>query len=203
MCERFESDLREHGLSLAAGVLIAHKSTPIHFSRSVVEGLLRNAKKLSKRSEPPRSAIDFQVITADTAITGEIEEFRNRAYRSSFEWEVLTTRPLELRQLREMIAAVRSLRTARFPRTQLYALREALVRGPKPRATNFYSYQRARNEAIEPLHKFLLDGLDAAGGDDRDLPFWMKREGGQSIEMKSPLVDMVEIYDFVRDEEQQ
>jgi CRISPR-associated protein Cmr2 len=198
LCQQFE---RAFGgeLTLAAGVLIAHVSTPIYFSRSIVKGLLKNAKKLSKAADLTQSAIDFQVITGDTAISEETAEFRKRTYRNRFENEGLTTRPLTLPQLGNLIETVRCLKAKKFPKSQLYILREAVVRGPQPRATNYYYYQQARSlemtKKYEPLHHFL-----SAGGDHGHLPFWKNAEGWREAEMVTPIVDLVEIYDFVRNQ---
>jgi hypothetical protein len=177
--------------------LLAHVNTPIYFSRAVVKGLLRNAKTLSKAGEQTISAVDFQTITADTAASESIAQFREKAYcNTKFPTpEKLTTRPLTLDQLEEMTEVVRRLKQRKSPKTQLYALRDAVVRGPQPRATNYYNYQQARSEdlkkAYEPLHAY----LGKLSGDDRFLPFFRPTDQSDFV---TPIVDIVEIYDFVR-----
>ncbi|MFL6213003.1 MAG: Cas10/Cmr2 second palm domain-containing protein [Blastocatellia bacterium] len=175
LCAEFERRLRHRNLTLAAGVLIAHVSMPVYFSRQIVKGLLKNAKRLSKAANPPISAIDFQVITADTAISEDIQAFRKQAYHNRFS-EGLTTRPLTLDHLNNMITLVRNLKQDKFPKSQLYALREAIVRGPQQRTTNFYYYQQARSDEMKrryaPLHKFLNRGKT-----DELLPFWKTDDG--------------------------
>jgi CRISPR-associated protein Cmr2 len=195
LCDEFERRLGDRHLTLAAGVLIAHVTTPIYFSRQIVKGLLKNAKRRSKVCARSVSAIDFQVITADTAISEDVHAFRKQAYRNRF-GEGLTTRPLTLKQLEEMIAVVRALKLAKFPKSQLYALREAVVIGPQPRSTNFYYYQQARSDEMKkryaPLHEFL-----SSGSTDQLLPFW--KSGEDDPAQVSPIVDLLEIYDFIRE----
>lgn len=206
ICEEFEklcsrsTNTSVQGLTLSAGVLIAHVSTPVYFSRSVVKGLLKSAKQLSKTKNPPQSALDFQVITADTSISEDISAFRGQAYCNRFVGEVLTSRPVTLNQLSRLIAAVRELKSRRFPKSQLYALREAVVQGPQPRATNFYYYQKGRDDAkaeskYEPLHKFLVESAD-----DKVLPFQSRPGESGEMEMVTPIVDLIEVYDFIRDD---
>jgi len=196
ICREFETAFSGE-LTLAAGVLLAHVNTPIYFSRDVVKGLLKNAKTLSKAGQQTISAVDFQTITADTVVSESIPQFREKAYynRRFPMPEKLTTRPLTLGQLEDMLNVVRLLKQERSPKTQLYALRDAVVRGPQPRATNYYNYQRARSEelkkAYEPLHVYLRK----LSGDDRFLPFFKPAD---QADLVTPIVDLVEIYDFVR-----
>jgi CRISPR-associated protein Cmr2 len=195
ICRRFEQECEKalnKKLSLSAGVLIAHVNTPIYFSRAVVKGLLKNAKSLRKQNAEAISTIDFQVITTDTAATEEITGFRKKAYRHPRFDEGFTTRPLALNEVEELIKLVRHLKEEQFPRSQLYLLREAVTVGPQPRATNFYYYQQSRSDEMRRIYRLLHDFLQQ-GRDEKWLPFW--DVGGEKI---TPIVDIVEIYDFVR-----
>jgi CRISPR-associated protein Cmr2 len=184
-------------ITLAAGVLIAHVSSPVYFSRTIVKGLLKNAKRLSKAGAQTTSAVDFQVITSDTAISEDVAGFRERTYYKSRYDEWLTTRPLRLDRFRELIELVRTMKAQDFPLTQLYALREAVVRGPQPRATNFYYYQQARSNEMKrkyrPLDTFLNREVTEAM-----LPFWQQTDGLQQGKRVTPIVDIAEIYKFIR-----
>lgn len=201
ICQEFGKN-QNRNLTLAAGVLITDVTTPIYFSRQIVKGLLKNAKKLSK-AEPGKTipAVDFQVITTDTAITEDISGFRKKAYRTSREEkdaDGLTTRPLTLDQLKALIEVVRDLKNSSFPKSQLYALREAVVSGPRLRATNFYYYQQARSgDQYERLHKFLDSGR--AVGEWPSAPFWKAKNEWLDTPTVTPIVDILEIYDFVRE----
>ncbi len=200
ICREFERN-QSRNLTLAAGVLITDVATPIYFSRQIVKGLLKNAKKLSK-AEPGKtiSAVDFQIITTDTAITEHISDFRKKAYRNHCN-DGLTTRPLTLEQLGELIKVVQELKASSFPKSQLYALREAVVRGPQLRATNFYYYQQARNDQLKtqyaPLHKYL--NSRAGGKQWAILPFWKAESDWLETNEVTAIVDILEIYDFVRE----
>jgi CRISPR-associated protein Cmr2 len=191
---RVAPDLRVSEVSMSAGVLIAQVSTPIYFTRQIVEGLLKSAKAKSKSGadRKARPAIDYQVITTDTAITGDIAAFRETAYANRFPAERLTTRPLYLEELNELISTIRRLKSDNAAQSQLYQLREAVALGPQPRASNFYNYQRSRNEklrkAYAPLHAMLSRGDRT----DEYLPFW--KEGDQTA---TPIPDIVEAYNFI------
>jgi CRISPR-associated protein Cmr2 len=196
ICRRFEDSFNKE-ITLSAGVLIAHVNTPIYFSRGIIKGLLKSAKALSKSSENPSSTIDFQVITTDTAVTDNISAFRERAYHHPRFDEGLSTRPLTLDACKAMIEVMQDLKAANFPLSQLYLLREAVVLGPQPRATNFYYYQQARSKDLKdkytPLHSFLKKEQD-----EKILPFWGSRREGYKEEIVTPIVDLVEIYDFIQ-----
>jgi CRISPR-associated protein Cmr2 len=204
ICRKFEASIdkdfeRElnRKLTLSAGVLLAHVNTPVYFSRTVVKGLLSNAKRLSKSGEKVVSTIDFQVITTDTAASEDIPNFRDRAYLHPRFDERLTTRPLTVDALAALIELTREMKTQSFPLSQLYLLRESVTMGPQPRATNFYYYQMSRSEEVKkkygPLHHFLNSGHD-----ERTLPFWDL--GGQKT---TPIADIAEIYNFVRGPEKE
>lgn len=201
LCREFDHAFNGE-LTLAVGVLIAHHMTPIYFSRSIAKGLLKHAKKLSKAQTPVVSAIDFQVITADTAISEDVEGFRKQTYRNHYQNEGLTTRPLTVQQFEELLATARRLKAERFPKAQLHVLREAVVRGPRLLASNFYHYQRGRSREMERTYQTLHDFL-SAHGEERLLPFWRNKEGWREAELITPLADLAEIYDFVRNKEEQ
>ena len=181
-------------MSLSAGVLIAQVASPIYFSRRIVEGLLKSAKAKSKESQTAKPAIDYQVIATDTAISEDVQAFRDIAYANRFEGERLTTRPLLIKELDELVGTIKRLKAAGFPLSQLYQLREALVLGPQPRASNFYNYQRSRNrklrESYAPLHEMLSRGHSS----EEYLPMW--KEGDTRV---TPIPDIAEIYSFVRE----
>lgn len=208
ICREFERAFNGK-ITLAAGVLIAHVNTPIYFSRNIVKGLLKNAKRRSKAAAPHESAIDFQVITADTAITEDIEIFRGEAYRNHYQ-EDLTTRPLRLAELEKLMDLALSLK-GRMPKSQLYALRDVIVQGPQPRATNYYHYQKARlaaatadkvgprAAAFAELHGFLTEGGQGWRSREEHLPFWKPHDLDSEVFWATPLIDLVEISNFVRE----
>ncbi len=194
LCRTFEGILAHRNLTLAASVLIAHVTTPVYFSRQIAKGLLKNAKRLSTAAGNTVSAVDFQVITSDTSIAEDIASFRSSTYRNRNEG--LTTRPLRLDQLQEMIDVIRELKRAKFPKTQLYSLRDAVVRGPQPRVTNFYYYQQARSNEMK-RHYTTLHAYLGKGGSETRLPFW--KSDDPDFDLVTPIVDLIEIYDFVRE----
>lgn len=201
----------EHSFTLSAGVLIAHVTTPVYFSREIVEGLLKHAKQRSKsEGKKAISTIDFQVITADTAIGREIGAYRKQAYRHERLDEWLTARPYTLDELEKMLELVRDLKEQNLPLAQLYALREAVTRGPQPRASNFYNYQRSRSGEFQTTYQLLHQFLENWAAADTShlpltiasrLPFTKVQSGFHQGKLLTPLVDLVEIYRFVRQRE--
>ena len=196
LCRTFEGTLahRDRNLTLAASVLIAHVTTPVYFSRQIAKGLLKNAKRLRTAAGNTVSAVDFQVITSDTSIAEDIASFRSSTYRNRNEG--LTTRPLRLDQLQEMIDVIRELKRTKFPKTQLYSLRDAVVRGPQPRVTNFYYYQQARSNEMKKHYATLHAYLEKSGSETR-VPF--QKSDDADFDLVTPIVDLIEIYDFVRE----
>jgi CRISPR-associated protein Cmr2 len=140
-------------IGLSAGVVIAQVNSPVFFLHTLVEQLLKNAKKLAKTNVKDHGyyggAIDFMVMKSITMVSDNISSFRKEAYgiqdqndkepcdgegkqqqpttanQSNTHYH-LTARPYTWHEFAGLLTTLRELKKAKVPRSQLYRLREVL-----------------------------------------------------------------------------
>jgi CRISPR-associated protein Cmr2 len=201
LCEEFASQF-DGKLTMSAGVLIMREHFPIYYARNIVESLLKNAKKAGRKvrqaEEPSPSFIDFQVITGDSSLSDDLEGYREQFYaaaRPLNQVQRLIKRPYSLSELRQVLGAVRWAKEKKFPASQLYQLRQAVVEHVILWSQNWYRYQLARDERKEEngwrqFHQQLFGTEPLA---DTQAPWRFENEQGAT-----PIVDLVEVFDYVR-----
>jgi hypothetical protein len=205
LCDHFQNEFNGN-LTMSAGVLIMREHLPIYYARSIVEALLKSAKKAGRKArqgeEPSPAFVDFQVITGDSSLSEDVEEYRKQVYSLSSFFKGnhrLVQRPYRLTDLRKLLDAARWVREKGFPASQLYQLRQAVVEHVPAWAKNWYRYQLARaKDSMQEgnfvnFHKQLFEPTKPF--DDPDAP-WRRCEG----QWMTPVIDLVEIFDYVRSE---
>lgn len=204
LCEIFQNEFNGN-LTMSAGVLIMRDHLPIYYARSIVEALLKSAKKAGRKArqkhEPIPAYIDFQVITGDSSLSEDLEGYRQQVYSLSSMFKGdhhLVQRPYDLKNLRELLGAVRWAREKGFPPSQLYLLRQAVVEHVPAWAKNWFQYQLARDEkeqdnGFRQFHRVLFG---TGWRKDSEAP-WCRF----GREWRTPVVDLVEIFDYVRIEQ--
>jgi CRISPR-associated protein Cmr2 len=191
-------------IALSAGVLLADAHTPIFFLQDLVEQLLKSAKTRAKTLKARHyrgGSIDFMALKSVTMITSALREFRDGTYRAGSEragpgayTECLSARPYTLIELNALLDTVRALKRTRFPRSQLYALRQALSRGRLASTVDYlYFSERLGKENRQHLRQ-VLDDRWCRG----QVAPWRKRDNG---DWETVLFDLLEIYDFVKVED--
>jgi CRISPR-associated protein Cmr2 len=208
LCGRFEYEFNGR-MTMSAGVLIMPAHLPLYYAREIVEVLLKSAKRAGRRDRGTLNIspayIDFQIITGDTSLSTDLEDFRRQVYvgRSSLEdWQRLTERPHTLTRLRHLLDVIRWAKQESFPPSQLYQLRQAIVEHIPLWSQNWYRYQLARDEQNQcngwrAFHKQLFGTCLPAVA---EAP-WRPLEAEQEIpvsEHATPIIDLVEVFDFVR-----
>lgn len=58
-------------MTAGAGVAIVRRNFPFHIAYDLAEGLVREAKKIGKRTSPPRSSLSFHVLFDTTVLDSE------------------------------------------------------------------------------------------------------------------------------------
>lgn len=203
LCGAFEDEFNGT-MTMSAGVLIMRAHLPMYYAREIVEMLLKSAKRAGRRargtSKLSPAHIDFQIITGDTSLSTDLDDFRRQVYvgpSSLRDWRRLTERPHTLTGLRHLLDVVRWANRKGFPASQLYQLRQAVVEHIPLWSQNWYRYQLARDEQSQnngwqEFHKQLFKtSLDAVA----EAP-WRTIE----TERATPIIDLVEVFDFVRQE---
>jgi len=203
LCGEFEREFNDK-LTMSAGVLIMRAHLPIYYAREIVEMLLKSAKRSGRQdrgsAEVSPAYIDFQVVTGDSSLGGDLEDFRRQVYigpSSLQDWQWLTERPHTLVKLRHLLDVVRWAKREGFPPSQLYQLRQAVVEHIPLWSQNWYRYQLARDERQQKngwreFHKQLFETSPQAIA---DAPWRLKE-----TQRATPIIDLVEIFDFVRKE---
>ncbi|NPV30714.1 MAG: type III-B CRISPR-associated protein Cas10/Cmr2 [Firmicutes bacterium] len=190
-------------VSLSAGVVIAEQHTPIFFLRQLVEELLKSAKAKAKRLRDEDyygATIDFLVLKSTGMIATNIRDFRGRVLKRNNLH--LTAKPYTVPELRALLDAVKALKRADFPRSQLYRLREQLEKGWLASVVEYFYFQ-ARLRHSEEVRK-ALEGVwtgTEQHGWPGNIGLWMRRENDEpdkyEYKFETVLGDLVEIYDFV------
>lgn len=200
--------------TLSVGVVLAPVKYPFSQSRMLVEETLKAAKKsgaTSNRngsSNQEQSCINFLVVTGNTSLSyGKIyDEMHNKKSAYGIENEFYATmRPYTLSQLSWLLDQLREGNKMRLGRTKLHQLREAilkldntrtilealaLLRNWKEKERNFIKdmvreldiRQTMKQQQMGTLFPWFLDGKESSG--NRAL-------------YRTPLLDFIELYDFV------
>lgn len=204
LCDHFQNEFNGN-LTMSAGVLIMREHLPIYYARSIVEALLKSAKRAGRKArqgeEPIPTYIDFQVITGDSSLSEDLETYREQVYRTLPPLNAnhrLIQRPYRLKDLRDLLCAARWVQKNGFPASQLYQLRQAVVEHVPAWAKNWYYYQLARAKDSNQEANFVnfhqqLFSAEPKPFDDPDVP-WCRGAG----QWTTPVIDLVEIFNYVR-----
>jgi CRISPR-associated protein Cmr2 len=201
-------------LGLSAGVVIAPETTPIFFLRDLAEELLKNAKGKVRGHPEWGGALDFMVLKSVTMVTDKISTFRDEAYGSDDPGVPRgTARPYLWPEVQGLLHSARQLAPQRFPRSQLYRLRERLLAarhegGIAPSMVDYLhtAVSGLRPDARERLLKTMLAWGSTAA--NRNVPPWLhravevKRRNGSVLALnawETVLPDIVEVAEFVGD----
>ena len=201
-------------LGLSAGVVIAPETTPIFFLRDLAEELLKNAKGKVRGQPEQGGAVDFMVLKSVTMVTDKISTFRDEAYgRDAPGVPRGTARPYLWPELQGLLHSARQLAPPRFPRSQLYRLRERLLaaqhEGGIAPSTIDYLHTAVSGLRSE-VRGNLLQTMMAWRGTEpsRNVPPWIhrgvklaRRNGPPAVldAWETVLPDLVEIVEFVGD----
>jgi len=203
ICKAFTESMSPYNIKMSAGVLIAPHNYPVYYLEEVCKQLLKSAKK-GFRNVESESTIDFWVITSQDVIVSDLKD-----YRKQFMEKILNERnprsdrlafyerPYTIDKLQCLLNWIREFHKRNFPKNQLYGLRESLEEG-RMQASLYYLYQRSRmsKENRELMDRFISD-LNLNNG---DLFPWRKTEKPSLYTVYStPIVDLLEIYDFAEE----
>jgi hypothetical protein len=174
--------------SLSAAVVIAHSSFPLKSLHDLGAELLRSAKGGVRPTG--KGHVDFMVVTE--ASTHGVKTLRERVLRrrSPYEDELLTRRPYAAEDLKQLICLARKVKEA-IPRHQLETLNESLHRSRfQAQLAGLQARRQGRHR--DAWHELLPD-LQI----DPDLFPWRRGVVDGRITFDTPLVDILEILDFV------
>jgi CRISPR-associated protein Cmr2 len=161
--ERFERGVRNKiaetpgsspvEITASCGLAIADARYPIRFLRGIAVDLLKDAKKLAKKSgSRPQSALTFLWLQ-NPVIVGAAEPLLARYRHEEF---VLTARPYTLQQARELERLARE--AAHWPGTRRHLWGEAIEHGIQVALnTIYYDIAGSRASERDQLYHFIGD----------------------------------------------
>jgi CRISPR-associated protein Cmr2 len=187
---------RQCKVSLSAGVVIADAHTPIFYLEELASQLLKSAKSRAKWLKHRRGysggSIDFLSLKSVTTLSGTVGQFRKASLVKR--GRRLYARPYTLAEMRVLIETVELLRRAKFPRGQLYRLRNSLHTGVVPSTVDYRYF--LSDDKVDRARKEIEEMWTPSGGRPPAHPWREQLEQQKALETIWP--DVVELYDFVR-----
>lgn len=135
-------------LSMSTGVLIAASDTPIYYAEGLVSQLLKSAKQRAKELKQARyhgGTVDVLAMKGVTMLSSEIKAFRKSGLfiKGDNHDLKLYASPFTLYELSGLRTLITELQNKKFPKSQLYQIRDLLDRGKSTSMLN-YRYFRVR-----------------------------------------------------------
>jgi len=196
----------EPRISLSAGVVIAHETTPIFFLHNLAEQLQKSAKRWRKGKHYKAGTVDFLVLRSIGMVSSRLDEFRRRALVNPAGHR-LTARPYTWIELKGLLETVRALQKSGFARSQIFQMQDYLAQGLYPAAINYlYNFTRLGHEGRRELARaFHLAWHQPLSDGSPHMPPWryLKRDDKRGCKLYETIWrDLVEIYDFVERREE-
>lgn len=196
-------------LSTSIGVLITAVNTPIYYARNLVEQLLKSAKERAKKLQEAGycgGTVDFLTLKSVTMISSNVKEFREEALAKNIPPKLkFYAAPYTLHELGGLITSISALKTAKFPKSQLYQIRSLLERGKHTAILNYRYFRVRLKQGKEALLRDFEEAwcLPKDKENNGNLAPWMYDNG--RLDPKHPedpfyetiWRDMVDVYDFV------
>lgn len=187
-------------LGISSGVLITAYNTPVYYAQNLFEQLLKSAKKRAKKLRKAgycSGTVDFLTMKAVTMISSNIEDFRQQALTKEFGAKLkLYAAPYTLHELEGFIKAVKALKEANFPKSQLYQIRSLLERGKHTAIINYrYFRVRLKDNKSQLLKKEFEEAWCKAKTNEGNLAPWMFDPEEKIYE--TIWHEIVDLYDFI------
>jgi CRISPR-associated protein Cmr2 len=186
-------------VSLSAGVVLADAHTPVFYLEELAGQLLKSAKRRAKWLKRERNyyggTVDFLALKSVTMISGTVEEFRQAALTPRH--GRLYARPYTIAEMEALLESIKSLKTANFPRNQLYRLRESLRRS-REQSTIDYLYFLSRDKDVQKARGDIEKKWTPS---NEALPHPWRKQLEDDKQWETIWHDLVELWDFVSKEE--
>jgi len=190
-------------VSLSVGVVLADAHTPVFYLEELANQLLKSAKRRAKWLKRERKyyggTIDFLALKSVTMISGTVDEFRKAALTREDKRFRIYAGPYTITEMESLLASVRSLKSADFPRSQLYRLSESL-RKSKEQSTVDYLYFLSRGDKVPEARGKIEQKWTPNSSQVLAHPW--RRQLEEEDRWETIWHDLVELYDFVPEEEQ-
>lgn len=193
-------------LSTSLGVLITAENTPIYYAEKLVSQLLKSAKKKAKYLKTKYGyhggTIDFLSMKSVTMLSSNVETFRKEGLTQDN--LQLYAAPYTLHEISGLIEVVQILKSANFPRSQLYQLRSLLENGKQTAIINYRYFRVRLKDGQTELKGHFEEAWCKPKTNNGSLAPWMSTE---QKDAKNRTIyetiwrDLVDIYDFAEGSE--
>jgi CRISPR-associated protein Cmr2 len=186
---------RQSRVSLSVGVVLAPAHTPVFYLEDLASQLLKSAKRHAKllRDRGYRGGtVDFLALKSLSMVSGSVQTYR-ASPTVTRDHGRLYARPYSLAEMRTLLESITRLKRARFPKNQLYRLRESLAAGSQ-RSTLDYLYFLSRSDETRQARLAIQSLWNPGGGADSHP--WRATLADRDVR-ETIWPDIVELYDFV------
>ncbi|MCL1466526.1 type III-B CRISPR-associated protein Cas10/Cmr2 [Argonema galeatum] len=188
-------------LSMSIGVLITAYNTPIYYAKKLFEQLLKSAKKRAKKLKKAGycgGTVDFLVMKTVTMISSSIEDFRQEALTKQTTQKLkLYAAPYTFHELGGLIKAVKALKEAEFPRSQLYQIRSLLGRGKHTAILNYRYFRVRLKQGKAELKENFEKAWCQAKTNEGNIAPWMYDADPKEPAYETIWRELVDLYDFI------
>ncbi len=195
--------------TLSVGVVLAPVKYPFGLQQTLAEETLKAAKKSGssgKDSQHEQTRINFVVVTGSTSLNYQsiYQELRRKKLSGGNDDEFhATLRPYTLSQLKILLTELEQGNKRRLGRTKLHQLREAILKLNNTttilEALSLFRNWKTEEKAFikQIVDKFDSRSTERKQKDGITFPWFI--DGKATY--RTPLLDFIELYDFVASEE--
>ncbi|MEA5573539.1 type III-B CRISPR-associated protein Cas10/Cmr2 [Calothrix sp. UHCC 0171] len=193
-------------LSISSGVLITSYNTPIYYAEDLTTQLMKSAKdyaKKIKKYEYFGGTVDFLTMKSVTMLSSSIKDFREKALIKKQGAEIkLYAAPYTLHELGGLIASIKALIAADFPKSQLYQIRDFLAKGRRTASLNYcYFRYRLKQGQTQLREDFEKAWCDAKTNEGNIAPWMYENRFGEKY-YETIWREMVDLYEFIKTKEE-
>ncbi len=192
-------------LSISSGVLITAYNTPIYYAEDLTNQLMKSAKEYAKKIKKHGyfgGTVDFLTMKSVTMVSSSIKDFRDNALTKKQGAEIkLYAAPYTLHELGGLIASIKALIAADFPKSQLYQIRDFLAQGRRTTSLNYYYFRsRLKQGQLQLREDFEKAWCDAKTNGGNIAP-WMYEDRFNDKYYETIWREMVDLYEFLKTKE--
>ena len=207
------SEEDKQGLTLSVGVVLAPIKYPFGLLFKLADGTLKEAKKKGANLEPNeeygKSCINFVAVTGNTGPEYKtVSDRLERELKEAKKMFYATLRPYTLSEMDGMLDLLKKGHEKRLGRTKLHQMREAVLEMNLTTSViagiaALRNWKVGQREFIvRELYKFRRPNVVPPGATAHlgrvTFPWYFDREDQEVGEIyRTPLLDFVELYDFV------
>ena len=189
-------------LSVSSGVLITAYNTPIYYAEDLTKQLMKSAKEYAKKIKKYGycgGTVDFLTMKSVTMVSSSIKDFRDNALTEERGVTLkLYAAPYTLHELDGLLASVKALKAADFPKSQLYQIRSFLAQGRRTASLNYYYFRSRLKQGKAQLKEDFEKAWCEAKTNDGYIAPWMYENRFKDKCYETIWREMVDLYEFIK-----